>query len=56
MIHGGDVCTVVSHLSTQLELRSFVRTLSVGAYFKCSIPKSLTFRCNVKEIDRQAPE
>jgi hypothetical protein len=31
--------TVVSRLSTQLEPRSFVRTLSVGAYFRCSIPK-----------------
>jgi hypothetical protein len=56
MIHGGDVCTVVSHLSTQLEPRSFVRTLPVGAYFKRSIPKSPTFRCNVEEIDRQALE
>jgi hypothetical protein len=30
---------VVSHLSTQLEPRSFVRTLPVGAYFRRSIPK-----------------
>jgi len=50
------MCTVVSRLSTQLEPRSFVRTLPVGAYFKHSIPKSLAFRYNVKETDRQAPE
>jgi hypothetical protein len=48
--------TVVSRLSTQLEPRSFVRTLPVGVYFRHSIPKSPTFRCNVKETDRQAPE
>jgi len=47
---------VVSRLSTQLEPRSFVRILSVGAYFRCSIPKSPAFRCNVEETDRQAPE
>jgi hypothetical protein len=47
---------VVSYLSTQLEPRSFVRTLSVGAYFRRSIPKSPAFRYNVEEIDRQAPE
>jgi hypothetical protein len=49
-------CTVVSCLSTQLEPRSFVRTLSVGAYFRRSIPKSPAFCCNVEETDRQAPE
>ncbi len=48
--------TVVSRLSTQLEPRSFVRTLPVGAYFRRSIPKSPAFHCNVKETDRQAPE
>jgi hypothetical protein len=48
--------TVVSPLSTQLEPRSFVRTLPVGVYFRRSIPKLPTFRCNVEEIDRQAPE
>jgi len=48
--------TVVSRLSTQLEPRSFVRTLSVGAYFRRSIPKSLVFRCNVEETNRQVPE
>jgi hypothetical protein len=31
--------TVISRLSTQLEPRSFVRTLPVGAYFRRSIPK-----------------
>jgi len=48
--------TVVSHLSTQLEPRNFVRTLPVGAYFRHSIPKSPAFCCNVEETDRQAPE
>jgi hypothetical protein len=47
---------VVSRLSMQLEPRSFVRTLLVGAYFRRSIPKSPAFRCNVEETDRQAPE
>jgi hypothetical protein len=45
------VYTIVSRLSTQLEPRSFVRTLSVGAYFRCSIPKLPAFRCNVEETD-----
>jgi hypothetical protein len=48
--------TVVSRLSTQLKPWSFVRTLSVGAYFRRSIPKSHAFLYNVEETDRQAPE
>jgi hypothetical protein len=51
-----DSGTVVFRLSTQLEPRSFVRTLPVGAYFRRSIPKSPMFRCNVEETNRQAPE
>jgi hypothetical protein len=47
---------MVSRLSTQLEPRNFVRILPVGAYFRRSIPKSLAFRCNVEETNRQAPE
>jgi hypothetical protein len=48
--------TIVFRLSKQLEPRSFVRTLPVGAYFRRSIPKSPAFRCNVEETDRQVPE
>jgi len=48
--------TIVSRLSTRLKPRSFVRTLPVGAYFRRSIPKSPTIRCNVEETDRQALE
>jgi hypothetical protein len=49
-------CTVVSRLSTQLEPRSFVHILPIGAYFRRSIPRSPAFRCNVEETDWQAPE
>jgi len=41
--------TVVSRLSTQLELAWFVRTYSVGAYFRFVAPKLLAFRYNIKE-------
>jgi hypothetical protein len=43
-IEMGKIFTIVSCLSTQLEPRSFVRILSVGAYFRRSIPKSPVFR------------
>jgi hypothetical protein len=37
--HGTSNITIVSRLSTQLEPRSFVRILLVGAYFRHFIPK-----------------
>jgi hypothetical protein len=51
-----DSGQATAHIYSSLPFKYATWTSEFCAYFRRSIPKSPAFRCNVKKIDRQAPE